>query len=217
MRGARSVKNYPLVVETSCDITTDAKLDSKVAGKIVCLNRKDRKMARVKVLLMQDVAHLGHAGEAYLVAGGYARNFLLPRGMAVLATSGAMKQAEVIKQAGVRRRAKEMSNAQAQAELIKGKRLLFAANAGENNRLYGSVTASDIAEKLSKEVGFDVDRRRILLDQPIRELGVFPVSIRLMSEIVAEFTVGVAREGENFEKAASYTAAHLAGNAGSAS
>ena len=56
-----------LVVETSCDITTDAKLDSKVAGKIVCLNRKDRKMARVKVLLMQDVAHLGHAGEAYLV------------------------------------------------------------------------------------------------------------------------------------------------------
>lgn len=87
----------------------------------------------------------------------------------------------------------------------------------ENNRLYGSVTASDIAEKLSKEVGFDVDCRRILLEQPIRELGVFPVSIWLMSEIVAEFTVGVAREGENFEKAASDTAADLAGNAGSAS
>lgn len=173
-------------------------------------------MARVKVLLMQDVANLGHAGELYKVAGGFARNYLMPRGMAVLATQGAMKQAEVIKQAGVRRRAKEMANAQAQADLIKGKRLLFAANAGENNRLYGSITASDIAEKLTETVGFNVDRRRILLDQPIRELGVFPVTIRLMSDVSAEFLVGVAREKEDFEKAAAYTAAHLAGQAGSA-
>ena len=173
-------------------------------------------MARVKVLLMQDVAKLGNAGESYMVAGGYARNFLMPRGMAVLATKGAMKQAEMIKEAGVRRRAKELSNAQAQAQLIRGKRLLFTANAGENNRLYGSVTASDIAEKLSGTVGFDVDRRKILLDQPIRELGVFPVTVRLMPDVMADFTIGVVREGENFDKAAAYTAAHLAGQAGGA-
>lgn len=171
-------------------------------------------MARVKVLLMKDVDNLGHAGEAYAVAGGYARNYLVPRGLAVLATKGAMKQSDIIKQAGLRRRAKELANAQAQADLIKGKRLLFSANAGENNRLYGSVTASDIAEQLSQVMGFDVDRRRIVLDQPIRELGIFPVTLRLMPEVFAEFLVGVAREGEDFEKASSYTAAHLAGDAG---
>lgn len=171
-------------------------------------------MARVKVLLMQDVANLGNAGESYKVAGGYARNFLMPRGMAVLATKGAMKQAEMIKQSGLRRRARELSNSQAQAQMIAGKRLLFTANAGENNRLYGSVTASDIAEKLGATVGFDVDRRKVVLAQPIRELGVFPVSVRLMPEVTAEFVVGVAREGENFEQAAAYTASRLAGEAG---
>ena len=171
-------------------------------------------MSRVKVLLMQDVTELGHAGETYAVAGGYARNYLLARGFAVLATKGALKQADAIKQTGLRRRAKERANADAQAQLIKGKRVLLFANAGENDRLYGSVTAGDIAEKLSKDVGFEIDRRRIQLDQPIRELGVYAVSIRLMAEVATGFMVGVAREGEGWEQAAAYTAAKLAGNAG---
>ncbi len=171
-------------------------------------------MSRVKILLMQDVSTLGHAGETFAVAGGYARNYLMPRGLAVLATKGALKQADAIKQTGLRRRAKERSNADAQAQMIKGKRVLLFANAGENDRLYGSVTVSDIAEKLSKDVGFEIDRRRIQLDQPIRELGLYPVSIRLMAEVATEFTVGVVREGEAWEQAAVYTAAKLAGNAG---
>ena len=99
-------------------------------------------MARMKVLLMKDVPDLGEAGEVYAVAGGYARNYLMPRGMAVLATKGALKQAEEIKLAGIRRRAQERSNAEAQAVMIGDKRILFTANAGENDRLCGRCIAS---------------------------------------------------------------------------
>ncbi len=158
-------------------------------------------MARIKVLLLQDVVNLGNAGEVYRVAGGYARNFLMPRGMAVLATAGAMRQADEVKQAGIRRRAVEKANFEAQAALIRGKQLLFNANAGENDRLYGSVTAADIAEKLSADAGFEVDRRKIVMDGSLRELGVYNIELRLMSDVVAPFTVAVAREGESFADA----------------
>ena len=133
-------------------------------------------MSRMKVLLLKDVPELGEAGEIYAVAGGYARNYLMPRGFAVLATKGAAKQAEEIKQAGLRARARERANAEAQAQMISGKRLVFAANAGENDRLYGSVTAAEIAEKLGEVVGFDVDRRRIELEHAIRDLGIYELS-----------------------------------------
>jgi large subunit ribosomal protein L9 len=161
----------------------------------------------MKVLLMQDVVELGVAGEIYSVAGGYARNYLMPRGFAVLATKGALKQAEEIKQAGIRRRAKERSNAEAQAQVINGKKLLFIANAGENNRLYGSVTTADIAERLSEAVGFEVDRRRIMLDQGLRELGIYTLAVRLMPEVTANFNVAVVREGENWAAAEARVAA----------
>ncbi len=158
-------------------------------------------MARMKVLLLQDVPELGEAGEVYSVAGGYARNFLMPRGYATLATSGAMKQADVIKQAGIRRRAQERANAEAQAAMIAGKKLLFTANAGDNDRLYGSITTGDIAERLAAEVGFEVDRRRIQLEAPLRDLGVFAIELRLMQDVAGKFTVAVVREGENWSHA----------------
>ena len=158
-------------------------------------------MARVKVLLTKDVVELGHAGEVYAVAGGYARNYLMPRGLAVLATRGAMKQAEEIKAVATRRRARERSNAEAQAQMIAAKKLLFAANAGENDRLYGSITSSDIAEKLSAAVGFEVDRRRIELEHGLRDLGIHDITIRLMSEVTAKFQVAVVREGEDWSAA----------------
>ncbi len=164
-------------------------------------------MARMKVLLTQDVPELGVAGEIYAVAGGFARNYLMPRGMAVLATKGALKQAEEIKQAGIRRRAKERANAEEQAQVINGKKLLFTANAGENNRLYGSVTTADIAERLTEAVGFDVDRRRIVLDQGLRELGMYNLAVRLMPEVTANFAVAVVREGENWAAAEARVAA----------
>lgn len=167
-------------------------------------------MARVKVLLTKDVPELGHAGDVYNVAAGYARNYLMPRGLAVLATRGAMKQAEEIKSAATRRRARERANAEAQAQMIVGKRLLFTANAGENDRLYGSVTTADIAEKLTEVVGFEVDRRRIDLDHGIRDLGIHEVSIRLMPEVTAAFHVAVVREGEDWVAAEARAAAKAA-------
>ena len=106
-------------------------------------------MGQMKVLLTEDVPNLGLAGEVHSVAGGYARNYLMPRGMVVLATKGALKQADDIRQAGIRRRAVERANAEAQAQVISQQKLLFAARAGENDRLYGSVTSADIAERLS--------------------------------------------------------------------
>jgi large subunit ribosomal protein L9 len=173
-------------------------------------------MARTKILLTQDVANLGQAGDVYTVAAGYARNYLLPRGLAVLASKGALKQAELIKQNALRRRAQERANAEAQAQVIGQQRLLFTANAGENDRLYGSVTTADIAERLSSVVGFEVDRRRILLDAPLRELGIFPIQIRLMPEVTATVTVGVVREGEDWAAAEARQAAKAAEQAAAA-
>jgi large subunit ribosomal protein L9 len=155
----------------------------------------------MKVLLIKDVPELGTAGEVYAVAGGYARNYLMPRKLAVLATKGALKQAEEIKQSALRARARERANAEAQSEMIKGKKLLFTANAGDNNRLYGSVTAAEIAERLAEACGFEVDRRRIELEHPIRELGIFDLSIRLMPEVHSTFKVGVVRDGEDWSAA----------------
>lgn len=164
-------------------------------------------MGRMKVLLMRDVASLGHAGEVHNVAGGYARNFLMPRGMAVLASKGALKQADEIRQAGLRRRAQERANAEAQAAMISGQRLLFTARAGATDRLYGSVTTSEIAERLSKAVGFEVDRRRIQLEHPIRDLGLYALEMRMMADVVAKFTVAVVREGESWVEAEARSAA----------
>jgi len=167
-------------------------------------------MARMKVLLLQDVAELGNAGNIFTVAGGYARNYLMPRGLAVVASKGALKQAEEIKQAGIRRRARERANAEAQAQMISGQRLLFAANAGENERLYGSVTSADVAERLSEVVGFEVDRRKIQLEHALRDLGIYDLTVRLMPEVAATFKVAVVRDGENWGAAEARVAAKQA-------
>jgi large subunit ribosomal protein L9 len=134
----------------------------------------------------------------------------MPRGLAILATKGALKQAEEIKQAGIRLRARERANAEAQAQVIRGQRLLFGANAGENDRLYGSVTSSDIAERLTEVVGFEVDRRKIQLEHAIRDLGVYTLTVRLMPEIAPTFQVAVVREGEDWKAADNRAAAKAA-------
>ncbi len=158
-------------------------------------------MARMKVLLTEDVPTLGLAGEVHTVARGYARNYLIPRREAILATKGALKQAEDIRAAAIRKRAQERSNADAQAEVLSGQQLLFNVRAGENDRLYGSITTSDIAERIEEAVEFEVDRRRIVLNQPIRELGLYDMTIRLMAEVEATFAVAVVREGEGWADA----------------
>ena len=155
-------------------------------------------MARMKVLLTEDIPSLGLAGEVHTVAKGYARNYLIPRQEAILATKGALKQAEEIRRSSMRKRAQERSNADAQAEILNGQRLLFAVRAGANQRLYGSITTADIAERLSEAVEFPVDRRRLLVNASIRDLGLYDVTIRLMPEVEATFAVAVVREGETW-------------------
>lgn len=158
-------------------------------------------MARMKVLLTEDIPSLGLAGEVHSVARGYARNYLIPRREAIVATKGALKQAEEIRQMAIRRRAQELSNAEAQAQILSGQQLLFEVRAGDNDRLYGSITTSDIAEQLTEAVEFEVDRRRIMLGASIRDLGLYDVTIRLMPEVEASFAVAVVREGESWADA----------------
>jgi large subunit ribosomal protein L9 len=158
-------------------------------------------MARMKVLLIEDVPNLGLAGEIQTVAAGFARNYLMPRKEAVPASKGAVKQAEDIRQSAMRKRAKERSNAEAQAQMINKQKLLFEVRAGDNGRLYGSITSGDVAEQLEGMLEFEIDRRRIQLDAGIRDLGIFDVPIRLMPDVTATFKVAVVREGEGWADA----------------
>jgi len=152
---------------------------------------------KMKVLLTKDVEHLGVTGDIKEVSGGYGRNYLLPQGMAVIATRGAIKQAEERLSAQRKREAVLRQEAQVLAQRMAGVTLTFVERVGENDRLFGSVTASDIAEKLQAAVGVDIDRRRIELDEPIKRVGDFVVHYRVITGVVAEVKVVVnAAEGD---------------------
>ncbi len=148
----------------------------------------------MKVILVQDVPSLGKAGEVKNVSDGYARNFLLPRGLARAATQGELRQLEQYKRAAAKQARQSLENAKALAERIAQITLTFKAHAGEGTKLYGSITAAEIADKLSAELGKEIDRRKIHLDAPIKQLGSHRVPIRLTAEIVPELTVLVERE-----------------------
>ncbi len=150
----------------------------------------------MNVLLLQDVERLGQAGEVKRVADGYARNYLFPRELAVLAMPGAVKQAEKQKKAEIRREAQAITEAQALAAKLDGMSVTFEARAGETGRLYGSITNVNIAESLSEKVGEEVDRRKIELDEPLKDLGTHAVTIRLAAEAEAKVTVVVEPEEE---------------------
>lgn len=148
----------------------------------------------MEVLLLKDVDQLGRAGEIKRVSDGYARNYLFPRELAVLATPGTVKQAERHLEAEVSRQAKTLSDAQALAQLLDGTVITFQARAGELDRLYGSITNANIAEALQEKVGREVDRRKIDLVEPLKELGTHAVTIRLAPEAEAKVTVVIERE-----------------------
>lgn len=149
----------------------------------------------MRVLLLKDVYKLGRAGDVKKVADGYGRNFLLPQGLAVLATPGAIKQAEHIRSRANETRAllnKEMDTI---ASKIDGITITFAAKASEIGKLYGSVTTQMIAEALLKKTGVEVQRRQID-SQPLRILGTFKLPIRLTVDLIPHIKVIVHREGE---------------------
>ena len=147
----------------------------------------------MEVLLLKNVPGIGSAGQVKKVADGYARNYLLPNKLAVSATDGAVKQAETIKQAAARRDAKTLAEAQELGKILEQTTLTFTVKAGEGDRLFGSITSSDIADKLSEKY-INVDKRKIELHNPIKELGERKVSIKVHPEVTAEVTVVVERE-----------------------
>ena len=151
----------------------------------------------VKVLLLKDIKRLGRAGETKQVADGYGRNYLLPRGLAVLATSGAIVRTDVQKAVAEQREERIRTDATALAERLSEVTVTFAVKASEKGRLYGSVTSAAIAEEIEKRTGHPVDKRKIELGEPLRLLGTHKVPIRLVSGVMAEVTVVVERVSDS--------------------
>jgi large subunit ribosomal protein L9 len=152
-------------------------------------------MAHTKVLLREDVDDLGARGEIVRVRAGYARNYLLPRNLAVEASAGNVKGIEAERAALLKKEAKERATAEAQSQQMGSLDLEFKRKAGEQGALYGSVTSMDVAEAL-KERGYDIDRHRIHLREPLKRLGEYTVPVRLHREVTIDLKVRVAPEGE---------------------
>jgi large subunit ribosomal protein L9 len=145
----------------------------------------------VKVVLVKDVATLGKRGDTCSVADGYARNYLLPRGLAVEATPANIKKFEVERSASERRTERETAQAEASAARLEGFSLTVRAKAGEEGRLFGSVTTKDIAAGIKSVLGLDLDRRQIDLPDPIKSTGSYRAVVRLGRSIPREITVVV--------------------------
>src|SRR5579863_49911 len=149
----------------------------------------------MEVILREDVDKLGARGQLVKVAPGYARNFLLPKRLAVPATEANKKIIEQERQAHLRREAKEVADATDLGKMMSGLSVTISQKAGENDQLFGSVTSKDIAEALEKQ-GYTIERRKIVLEEPIKTLGEFKVPLRLHREVTAEVTVTVVKEEE---------------------
>ncbi len=153
----------------------------------------------MKVLLIKDVYKLGRAGDVKKVADGYGRNFLIPQGLAVLATAGALKQADRIRTQAEVRRAALNEELRDLAEHVNGVTLEFTARAGETGKLYGSITAQDVAAAIMEKTRYEVKRQQIDM-QPIRELGEFTAHVRLTMDLVPEIKIIVHGEVEAAEE-----------------
>jgi large subunit ribosomal protein L9 len=149
----------------------------------------------MQVILMKEMENLGDVGEVVDVKPGYARNFLVPRGLAIRATKANLARIEEEREHLVAAAAREIEKATALATDIEGQSLNFPVKAGEEGKLFGSVSSSDIADALAAK-GIDVDRRNVQLAEPIRQLGTYKVPIRLSAEVQPEVTVWVVAEEE---------------------
>lgn len=150
----------------------------------------------MEVLLVKDVPGIGKAGQTRKVADGYARNYLLPRSLAVVATAGAVKQSEALKLASAKREADTLQSAQTLANALNSVQLRFPMKAGTNDRLFGAITGGDIADALKRDHQISIDKRKIELDHPIKDLGERAVPIKLHPDVTAQVRVIVERESE---------------------
>jgi len=149
----------------------------------------------MEVILKEDIEKLGSRGDVVKVAEGYGRNFLLPRKLAIEANKGNKTVIEQMKASAVRKSATEKAAAEQLAKQFDDVSLEFTRKVGEKDHLFGSVTSSDLADALAKK-GFDIDRRKIQLDEPLKSLGEYDVPIRLHREVTARFKVVVKKEEE---------------------
>jgi large subunit ribosomal protein L9 len=149
---------------------------------------------RMKVILNKDVPKLGDAGSIQTVKDGFARNYLIPQGLASEATPGRLKNAEQRLRAIQRKVEREEEAQKSLAERLNGLRIAMTARVGEQGRLYGSITSADVAEKISAAVGQEIDRRKVLLDEPIRSVGEHQVTVHLVGRLRPVVTVAVAGE-----------------------
>lgn len=147
----------------------------------------------MEIILREDIDKLGQRGQMVKVAAGYARNFLLPRKLAVAATEANKKIVEQERQAHLRREAKQVAEAQDLGKMMASVAVTIRQKAGENDQLFGSVTANDIAVALEK-LGYNIDRKKVHLDEPIKTLGDFQVAVRLHRDVSIDVPVHVVKE-----------------------
>jgi large subunit ribosomal protein L9 len=168
-------------------------------------------MANTKILLREDIENLGGRGEVVKVKAGYARNYLLPQGMATLATKSNVQQIEREREALLKKAAVERSTAEAQAGQMGNIALSFERKAGETGQLFGSVTTMDIADAL-KAKGYEIDRRRIVMKDAIKEVGDYTATVKLHREVSLEIPVTVTPEGGAIAAPAAESTEASAGN-----
>ena len=147
----------------------------------------------MQIILQEDIDKLGHRGDVVTVKPGYARNYLLPRKLAVEATEGNLKAIERIRASLAKRTATELEAAQQQAELLNIVALKFTRKTGENDQMFGSVTAADISEALAAQ-GFKIDKRQVQLAEPIKIIGESQVTVKVFRDVTAQIKVGVEKE-----------------------
>jgi len=148
----------------------------------------------VKVVLRDDVDNLGHKGDLVEVADGYARNFLVPRGMAMAATRGVVRQSEAMRRSRAVREARDRDAATELAAQLTGARFEVKARAGEGGKLFGSVTSAEITAVVEAQLGIELDRRKVELAEPLKELGPAEITVRLHPEVPATLQVEVVAE-----------------------
>jgi large subunit ribosomal protein L9 len=148
----------------------------------------------VKVVLRDDVDNVGRKGDLIDVADGFARNYLVPRGLAMKATKGVVQQAEAMRRSRQAREAREREAAEALAEQLGGRRIEIRARAGEGGRLFGSVTSADVIDAVRAQTGVELDRRKTQLAEPLKELGVVDVPVKLDADVEVNLTVEVVSE-----------------------
>jgi len=147
----------------------------------------------MQIILQEDIDKLGHRGDVVTVKPGYARNYLLPRSLAIEATAGNMNALERIRTSLAKKTATELEAAKKQAELLTGVSLNFKRKTGENDQMFGSVTTGDIAEGLSAQ-GFKIDKRQVQLAEPIKTIGEHDVTIKVFRDVVAHIRAIVEKE-----------------------